>query len=101
VDGEPPAEGAAPFHGPQRRPALAIDRKRIVEQLYGKTGEVACSGLHAEEVHTGSHWQKDSAAANQLDEAGWGSGDGIHTKDGVRMKVLFRAISQPARTRRP
>ena len=73
--------------------ALAMDRKTVVDQLYGKTGEVALFYLYTPKKYVpDSRWQKDLARANQLlDEAGWRKGgDGVRTKDGVRMKVLFQ-----------
>jgi peptide/nickel transport system substrate-binding protein len=73
--------------------ALAMDRKTVVDQLYGKTGEVALFYLYTPKKYVpDATWQKDIARANQLlDEAGWRKGgDGIRTKDGKRMKVLFQ-----------
>jgi peptide/nickel transport system substrate-binding protein len=73
--------------------ALAMDRKTIVDQLYGKTGEVALFYLYTPKKYVpDASWQKDIAKANQLlDEAGWKKGgDGVRVKDGVRMKVLFQ-----------
>jgi peptide/nickel transport system substrate-binding protein len=73
--------------------ALAMDRKTVVDQLYGKTGEVALFYLYTPKKYVpDATWQKDIAKANQLlDEAGWRKGgDGVRTKDGVRMKVLYQ-----------
>jgi peptide/nickel transport system substrate-binding protein len=73
--------------------ALAMDRKTVVDQLYGKTGEVALFYFYTPKKYVpDATWQKDLAKANQLlDEAGWRKGgDGIRTKDGKRMKVLFQ-----------
>jgi peptide/nickel transport system substrate-binding protein len=73
--------------------ALAIDRKTIVERLYGKTGAVAqFYYCEPKKYVPESTWERDIAKANTLlDEAGWKRGaDGIRAKNGKRMKVLFQ-----------
>jgi peptide/nickel transport system substrate-binding protein len=73
--------------------ALAMDRKLVVDQLYGKTGEVALFYVYIPAKYVPqATWQKDTARANALlDEAGWRRGsDGVRAKDGKRMKVLFQ-----------
>ena len=73
---------------------LAMDRQTIVEQLYGKTGEVALVFAYTPSryVPAGLSFKKDAAKANQLlDEAGWVKGsDGVRAKGGKRMKVLYQ-----------
>lgn len=73
--------------------ALAIDRKTIVERLYGKTGAVAqFYYCEPKKYVPESTWSRDITKANALlDEAGWKKGaDGVRAKDGKRMKVLFQ-----------
>ena len=73
--------------------ALAIDRKTIVERLYGKTGAVAqFYYCEPKKYVPESTWERDIAKANVLlDEAGWKKGaDGVRAKNGKRMKVLFQ-----------
>jgi peptide/nickel transport system substrate-binding protein len=73
--------------------ALAIDRKTIVDRLYGKTGAVAqFYYCEPKKYVPESTWERFIAKANMLlDEAGWKKGaDGIRAKDGKRMKVLFQ-----------
>jgi len=72
--------------------ALAADRKTVVEQLYGPTGAVPEYYAYAPKKYSGSaKWALDTAKANQLlDDAGWKKGgDGVRTKGGVRMHVLY------------
>ncbi len=74
--------------------ALACDRKAIVDQLYGAGGEVATNILLGPEQFRSPNttWEYNLDKANQLlDEAGWTRGpDGVRTKDGKRMKVVYQ-----------
>jgi peptide/nickel transport system substrate-binding protein len=73
--------------------ALAIDRKTIVERLYVKTASVAQFYVWAPQKYVPEgKWARDVDKANMLlDEAGWKRGaDGVRTKNGKRMKVLFQ-----------
>src|SRR4029077_20761564 len=73
--------------------ALAIDRKTIVERLYVKTASVAQFYVWAPQRYVPEgKWARDVDKANMLlDEAGWKRGaDGVRTKNGKRMKVLFQ-----------
>ena len=74
--------------------ALAMNKKVIVDQLYGPTGDVAhfYSYTPKKYVPDGGKSDYNLQRANQLlDEAGWRKGsDGVRTKDGKRMKVLFQ-----------
>ena len=81
--------------------ALAIDRKAIADQLYGKTGSATCnivSGVPELESKN-TKCEPDLARAEQLlEEAGWKKGgDGIRTKDGQRLKVVFQTTINPVR----
>jgi peptide/nickel transport system substrate-binding protein len=80
--------------------ALAIDRKTIVERLYVKTASVASYYVWAPSKYVPeAKWERDVAKANLLlDEAGWKKGaDGIRTKNGKRMKVLFQTSKNKLR----
>jgi peptide/nickel transport system substrate-binding protein len=77
--------------------ALAVDRRTIAEQLYGAAGQPTSNFLNApkpfQSPHT--HWEFDlDKAAQLLEQAGWKRGrDGIRSKDGRRMKVLFQTTA--------
>jgi len=80
--------------------ALAIDRKTIVERLYGKTGAIAqFYYCEPKKYVPESTWERDTAKANMLlDEAGWQKGaDGGRAKNGKRMKVLFQTSQNKLR----
>ena len=74
--------------------ALSINRRLIVESLYGRTGNIGVYMLNNPKkyVPDGGKWEYDPAKAGQLlDEAGWRKGsDGVRAKDGKRLKVLFQ-----------
>jgi len=73
--------------------SLAIDRKVMAEQLYGQGGSVAnYYAVVPKEILGNTQWKLDAARANQLlDEAGWRKGgDGVRTKDGKRMKIVYQ-----------
>jgi peptide/nickel transport system substrate-binding protein len=75
--------------------ALAIDRKTMVEQLYGETGATTSNVLttpaNLASKNTKAEFNIDMAN-KILDEAGYKrGGDGIRvTPDGVRMKVVYQ-----------
>lgn len=90
--------------------ALAVNRKAIAEQLYGQAGEATCNIVTAPpevnspntanlEICRLAGTPEGIARANQLlDEAGWRRGpDGVRTKDGVRMKVVYQTTVNPVR----
>lgn len=73
--------------------ALAMNKKLIVDQLYGRTGEVVHVYYYTPKKYVPDVQQEyNLEKANRLlDEAGWRRGpDGVRTKDGKRMKVLFQ-----------
>lgn len=73
--------------------ALAMNKKLIVDQLYGKTGEVAHVYYYTPKRYVPDVQQEYNLdkANRLLDEAGWRRGpDGVRIKDGKRMKVLFQ-----------
>jgi len=73
--------------------SLAMDRKTIVEQLYLPKENVANYFAYTPKKYVpDGKFQRDIPKANQLlDDAGWKKGgDGVRTKDGKRMKVLYQ-----------
>ncbi|HEV8536575.1 MAG TPA: peptide ABC transporter substrate-binding protein [Candidatus Limnocylindria bacterium] len=80
--------------------AMAVDRATIAKELYGDglTGKVTCNIINGLAAFESSNTKSmdackyDIAAANKkLDDAGWAKGaDGIRSKGGVRMKVLYQ-----------
>jgi peptide/nickel transport system substrate-binding protein len=87
--------------------SLAIDNAVIAEQLYGPTGLATCELLwyepytsSQEEYFGGRHdcSQNLEEANRLLDEAGWEMGsDGVRSKDGMRLSVLFQTSVNPLR----
>jgi len=91
------------FSDPKVRQALSlvIDRKTIAEQLYGMQGRPTCNILVAPPQYVSKNasceYNLDKAKA-LLDEAGWKPGpDGIRTKGGVKMKILYQTSVQAIR----
>ncbi|MEM9812358.1 MAG: peptide ABC transporter substrate-binding protein [Pseudomonadota bacterium] len=83
--------------------SLAIEREILVEAGYGAAGQVTCNVLPAPAAYnsTNNDWCKtqDIAEANRLlDEAGWVMGnDGVRTKDGERLSVLYQTSTNSVR----
>ncbi|MEM8791333.1 MAG: peptide ABC transporter substrate-binding protein [Pseudomonadota bacterium] len=83
--------------------SLAIDRQILVDAGYGAAGKVTCNVLPAPAAYasTNNDWCKiqDIAAANKLlDDAGYARGsDGIRSKDGVRLSVLYQTSTNSVR----
>jgi peptide/nickel transport system substrate-binding protein len=81
--------------------AFAVDRDAIAK-LYGSTGtptsNVLVSPDKFQSPNTSYEFNLDKAAG-LLDEAGWvrSGGDGIRTKDGVKLSVLFQTSANPLR----
>ncbi len=80
---------------------LAIDPKQIADQLYGPAGGGTCNivvGVPALESKNTKCTPDLAAAEKLLDEAGWVKGaDGIRTKDGKRLKLLYQTTVNPVR----
>jgi len=74
--------------------ALSINRKLIAEELYGSGGDAAVYMVSnpTRFMPENGTFEFDLQKANALlDEAGWRKGgDGVRTKDGKRLKVLFQ-----------
>jgi peptide/nickel transport system substrate-binding protein len=83
--------------------SLAIDREILVEAGYGEGGKVTCNVLPAPEIQNSHNvdWcmTQDIEEANRLlDAAGWEiGGDGVRTKDGERLSVLFQSSTNSVR----
>ena len=81
--------------------AFAVDRDAIAK-LYGRTGtptsNVLVSPDKFQSPDTSYEFNLDKAAA-LLDEAGWvrPNGDGIRTKNGAKLSVLFQTSANPVR----
>jgi peptide/nickel transport system substrate-binding protein len=75
--------------------AAAVDRRAIVEQLYGATGQVTSNILNAPKPFQSpnTRWEFDlDKGAQLLEQAGWRRGsDGVRVKGGRRMQVVFQA----------
>jgi len=79
---------------------LLVDRASVQEQIYGRTGLATANFLNAPDKFRSKNTRFEFSIdkANQLlDQAGWKrGGDGIRTKDGKRLKVVFQtAINAP------
>jgi len=87
----------------RRALAMAIDRDVLIETGYGPTGRVTCDIVPAPaEFASGANEScrvADRDEANRiLDEAGWVRGeDGVRSKDGVRLSVLYQTSTNSVR----
>lgn len=75
--------------------SMAIDRNLLVEIGYGQAGRPTCNLVPAPELYASDNTdcltQDIEGAKKLLDEAGWVPGaDGIRTKDGRRLKLLYQ-----------
>jgi len=79
---------------------VLVDRASIHEEIYGRGGQSTANFLNAPaRFHSKNNkWEFNVEKANQLlDAGGWKrGGDGIRTKDGKRLKVVFQtSINAP------
>jgi len=79
---------------------LLIDRASIQAHIYGRTGVATGNFINspAQFVSHNTRWEFSVDKANQLlDEAGWKPGpNGLRTKDGKRLKLVFQtSINAP------
>ena len=104
VDGERASVKAPhPFMSdPAVRSALSllVDRAAIQEQIYGRHGQATANYLNAPPAFRSrnTRWEfNPEKAAKVLDDAGWKrGGDGVRTKDGQRLRMLFQtSINSP------
>ncbi|PZO20944.1 MAG: peptide ABC transporter substrate-binding protein [Leptolyngbya foveolarum] len=82
--------------------SLAIDRKTIVELLYGDAGTVATNFLVAPEKYASKNTRYEfelKKAAALLDKAGWKDTNksGVRDKNGIEMNILFSSSVNPVR----
>ena len=100
------AGGPHPFQSdPAVRKAMsmAIDRALLAEVGYGKAGAPSCNILAAPPVYASTANEacqpQDIADANALlDGAGWVPGaDGIRSKDGVRLSIIYQTSTNAVR----
>ncbi|MBO9402510.1 peptide ABC transporter substrate-binding protein [Shimia sp. R9_3] len=82
--------------------SMAIDRELLVEIGYGKAGKVTCDLVPVPANYASANtdcFTQDIAGANALlDEAGWvKGGDGIRTKDGVKLSILYQTSTNAVR----
>jgi peptide/nickel transport system substrate-binding protein len=80
---------------------LLADRHTIAQQLYGAAGQATANFLDTPPRFQSAHtrWAFSLDQANKLlDQAGWRRGsDGIRTKGGRRMKLLYQTSVNPLR----
>ncbi len=80
--------------------SLLVDRASIQEQIYGRLGQTTANYLNAPAPFRSrnTRWEFNAEKASRvLEDAGWRRGpDGIRTKDGKRLRMLFQtAINAP------
>ena len=87
----------------RRALSLAIDRQILVDVGYGAAGKATCNVLSGPEMYASSANEECKAQnielANKiLDEAGWKRGsDGIRSKNGVRLSILYQTSTNSVR----
>jgi peptide/nickel transport system substrate-binding protein len=82
--------------------SMAIDRVLLTEIGYGQMGKATCDLVPAPTVYASQNTfclTQDIAGANALlDSAGWVTGsDGVRTKDGMRLSVLYQTSTNAVR----
>ena len=83
--------------------SMAIDRELLTEIGYGPGGKPTCNivpapDAYASTANDGCLVQDIEGAKALLDEAGWVPGpDGVRTKDGMRLSVLFTTSTNSVR----
>jgi peptide/nickel transport system substrate-binding protein len=75
--------------------SLLVDRAAIQEQIYGRLARTTGNYLNAPAAFRSpnTRWEfSPEKAARVLDEAGWRrAGDGIRTKNGRRLRIVFQS----------
>jgi peptide/nickel transport system substrate-binding protein len=79
---------------------LLVDRAGVQAHIYGRGGVATANFVNAPErfASKNTHWEFDIEKANQLlDQGDWKrGGDGVRTKDGKRLKLMFQtSINAP------
>ena len=82
--------------------SMAIDRELLTEIGYGQAGAPTCNLVPAPEIYASDNTDclvQDIDGANALlDEAGWTMGsDGVRTKDGMRLSLLYQTSTNAVR----
>lgn len=83
--------------------SLAIDRKLLAEVGYGAAGRATCNvmpspPIYASKANDACLVQDIRKANALLDEAGWTKGnDGVRSKDGVRLSILYQTSTNAVR----
>ena len=104
VDGErSSAKTKHPLFGDpavRRALGLLVDRASVQAHIYGRTGVATGNFINSPErfVSKNTKWEFSVDKANRmLDEAGWKRGpDGIRSKDGKKLKLVFQtSINAP------
>ena len=76
---------------------LLVDRQAIQDNLIGRAGQIAVNFLNSPERYRSPNntWEFSIEKANLiLDRSGWARGtDGVRTKDGKRMRLVFQATA--------
>jgi peptide/nickel transport system substrate-binding protein len=82
---------------------LLVDRATIQEQIYGRLGRTTANYLNAPEAvrSKNTRWEFSVEKASKvLEDAGWRRGpDGIRTKDGKRLRMVFQSSINASRQR--
>ena len=81
--------------------SLLVDRASIQEQIYGRLARTTANYLNAPAPFRSKNtrWEFNvDKAAKVLDDGGWRRGpDGIRTKEGTRLRMLFQTSTNAAR----
>ena len=82
--------------------SMAIDRDLLVEIGYGRAGRPTCNLVPAPEIFASDNTdclaQDVEGAKALLEDAGWTVGpDGVRTKDGMRLSLLYQTSTNAVR----
>lgn len=82
--------------------SMAIDRELLVEVGYGRAGRPTCNLVPAPAIYASDNTdclkQDIEGAKALLEEAGWTvGGDGVRTKDGMRLSILYQTSTNAVR----
>lgn len=82
--------------------SMAIDRDLLVEVGYGQAGRPTCNIVPAPQIYASDNvdcmTQDIEGAKALLEEAGWTvGGDGVRTKDGMRLSILYQTSTNAVR----
>jgi peptide/nickel transport system substrate-binding protein len=81
--------------------SLLVDRAAVQEQIYGRLARTTANYLNAPEAFRSKNtrWEFSvEKASKTLEDASWKRGpDGIRTKEGKRLRMLFQSSINPSR----